>query len=251
MVKKWHLFLSLVCLISGILIVTLFRVHDTISAEAENTNNNKDSLIPVINQLEKENHSLEQNIDDIRQKIDAAQKAQINGTNRLGGLEKEMQTLKMQAGLLEVEGPGITLVLDDNTKGAEVAKNSDLTYDPEKFIIHDKNLLYIVYDLRKAGAEAISINEQKIVTTSNIRCVGTVIHINSTRMAPPYEIKAIGNPDKLEQGVLSSQEYIYLTNKGFPLKLTKLTKVIIPAYKGSYSPSYAKPVKEEDSNNNV
>ena len=55
-----------------------------------------------------------------------------------------------------------------------------------------QDLLYIINDLKRGGAEAISINEQRIISTSEIRCVGNTILVNTTRLAPPYHIKVIG-----------------------------------------------------------
>ncbi|WP_227764521.1 DUF881 domain-containing protein [Zhaonella formicivorans] len=248
MVKKWHLYLTVICLISGVLLITLFKTQQAVRAEAASKKAN--NLISVIDGLEKETDALEEKIAALREQIDAIQKEQISGEDRMASLKQELETLKMQAGLTEVEGPGVIVVLDDNAKGAEAAKTSDLsTYNPEKFIIHDKNVLYVVNDLKNAGAEAISVNNQRIVTTSNIRCVGTVILVNSTRMAPPYEIKAIGDPEKLEQGVVNGIDYSYLKKNDFPVKIIKEDNIVIPAYKGSYSPVHAQPQEQEESNN--
>lgn len=247
MIKKWHIYLTLVCVISGMLLVSLVRTQQASKASA--ANNKTSTLISVIEQLEKDTLDLEQQIDDLRKKIDAAQQEQISGEDRLASLQEYMQKLKMQAGLIEVEGPGIIVILEDNTKGAEVAKGDLSGYNPEKYIIHDKNLLYLVNDLKSAGAEAISVNNQRIVTTSNIRCVGTVILVNSTRMAPPYEIKAIGDPVQLEQGVLNGQEYPFLKRMDFPVKISQETNIVIPAYKGNYSPVYAHLEEKEGTSN--
>lgn len=161
-------------------------------------------------------------------------------------LQNQIQRLKLRAGLIEVTGPGIIIVLDDNITGAEAAKtNQPALYDPEDYIVHDKNLLYLVSSL-KGQAEALAINNQRILPNSDIRCVGTVIMVNSTRLAPPYEIKAIGNPDLLEAAVMNSDEYIYLKSKEMPVKLTKADIINIPAYKGSHSLNYAQAIKEGD-----
>lgn len=247
MIKKWHVWLTVICLVSGLLMVTLFKTHQSLQAEA--TTRKNDTLISIIEDLEKETESLEQRIKDLHQLIDEARKKQSSGQGLMADMEQDIKELKMMAGLTEVKGPGVVVVLDDNAKGAEAAKSADiLNYNPENFIIHDKNVLYIINDLKNAGAEAISVNNQRIVTTSNIRCVGTVILVNSTRMAPPYEIKAIGDPDKLEEGVLNSQEYMWLSKKDFPVKVTKHEELEIPAYTGNFSPNFAQAVNQGEDN---
>ena len=66
------------------------------------------------------------------------------------------------------------------------------------YIIHDDDLLRVINELRAAGAEAIAINGERIVAMSEIRCAGPTLSVNNNRSAPPYEIKAIGNPNNLE-----------------------------------------------------
>lgn len=90
------------------------------------------------------------------------------------------------------------ITLDDNTVGAEFAqKNNPTTYVASNYIVHDKDLLYLIRSLASA-TEACSVNDVRITDSSSIRCAGTIILINSTRLAPPYEIKIIGDPDELE-----------------------------------------------------
>jgi uncharacterized protein YlxW (UPF0749 family) len=102
------------------------------------------------------------------------------------------------------------------------------------------HLLYIVNDLRAAEAEAISVNDQRVVTTTEIRCAGTTILVNTTRLAPPYIIRAIGNPDGLSSVLESPEnEYNILKMAGFPVSVESSQAVLVPAYKGSYQFSYA------------
>ena len=124
------------------------------------------------------------------------------------------------------------LILDDN-------KNILIGDDPNRYVIHYENLLFIINDLRNAGAEAISINGQRIVVSSEIRCVGNVILINTTRLAPPFEISAIGNPTTLAEAIEYSSTYQQLQLSGFPVscKATDIhsTNIKVPAYTGSFS----------------
>jgi len=249
MIKKWHVYITAIALISGILIVGLFRTSRTI--KEANANDKTDNLIAIIEEQEKDIESMEETIADLHKQISEIQNEQVEGEARFETINDYIENLRMQTGLTPLEGPGIKVTLDDNPKGAEAAKASDiLTYNPENYIIHDKNVLYVINDLKNAGAEAISINNQRIVSTSNIRCVGTVILVNSTRMAPPYEIIALGDPDQLEKGVLNGQEFNFLKKKDFPVKLEKFDKLEVPAYKGNYTPIYASEVKKEVAANN-
>lgn len=103
--------------------------------------------------------------------------------------------MKLMAGTTDVEGEGIEILLDDSN----IAKKSG--ENPNLYIIHDEDLLRVLNELRAAGAEAISVNDQRIVAMSEIRCAGPTISVNNVRSAPPYVIKAIGAPKTLSSAL--------------------------------------------------
>ncbi|HHX51466.1 MAG TPA: DUF881 domain-containing protein [Clostridia bacterium] len=244
MIKKWQISLTIVCVISGILLMSLIQTNRTIKTEAAE-NKNAD-LIEIINRLEEETTFLEDQLNDQRMRIDNLQENRIQGQGQLADLQGTLSWLRSQASLTEVTGPGITVILDDNAENATAVKASDpLSFDPESFIIHDKDLLYLVNDLRIGGAEAIAINNQRVVSSSDIRCVGTVILVNSTRLAPPYEIRAIGNAEVLSHQVQNGQTFPWLKSKDFPVKIITETSLNLPPYKGRYAIVYSQPVKKE------
>ena len=101
----------------------------------------------------------------------------------------------------------------------------------------------MVNELRAAGAEAIAINDQRVTGTSEIRCVGPTVLVNETRLAAPFVIKAIGNPQTLESslklrgGVLENFKFW-----GIKAELTKSDKVKVPPAVPRQSYEYAKVV---------
>lgn len=243
MSRGWQLTLTVVSLISGILLMSLILANQTVRSEAAESSNQ--DLIEIINRIEEETIALEELIDERREKIDQIREGQAD-TGNLSGMQKELEWLRRRAGLTQVAGPGITVILDDNEALASVAKaENPLTFDPNSYIIHDKDILYLVNDLKLGGAEAISINNQRIISSSDIRCVGTVILVNSTRLAPPYEIKAIGNPEKLMKHVSTGQSYPWLKDRSFPVEIIEEELIQIPTYKGSFSTGHLQVVKGE------
>ncbi len=101
----------------------------------------------------------------------------------------------MSAGLIAVEGPGIIVTIDDSKRVGKLGEN------PNLYLIHDDDILKVINELWAAGAEVMSINDQRIITNSEIRCAGPTLSVNNTRYAPPYEIKVIGNPHNLENSL--------------------------------------------------
>lgn len=103
-------------------------------------------------------------------------------------LRDELTQYKIMAGLLPVKGPGITFTVSDSTN--DVPKGTD----PAFYIAHDLDLRMLVNELFAAGAEAVSINDQRITTTTGIICIGPTVMINGQRVTSPFEFKVIGNP---------------------------------------------------------
>lgn len=233
--------LSLILLLAGIAAGIWMRAW-TINAQI-NSNSENQNLIDVINQLEAETLELEAAIESIRTELAGQGIATAPSDEYFTRLQQELADSQFISGQTAATGTGIIVSLNDNTAGAEAAKQADpANYFPENYIIHDANLRYLLNDIAYM-AEAISINGQRIVDTSDIRCVGTVIMINSTRVAPPYEITLIGSPVLLEAAVRDSSQYIYLHSRNMPIKITVSDNLSVPAYTGAISSKYAQPVE--------
>ena len=109
-------------------------------------------------------------------------------------LEKELKEANMLLGKTDVQGNGIVITLSDNRQ--------------QKIEIYD--ILQLVNELNLAGAEAISINDERIITTTDLKEVNSMyIVINGQRISSPYVIKAIGNQTYLESG-LTKKDYGYI-----------------------------------------
>ncbi|GHV34792.1 hypothetical protein FACS18949_11470 [Clostridia bacterium] len=91
----------------------------------------------------------------------------------------DYQTM-MAAGVVGARGPGLTVTLTDRSD-----------------TIHDSDLLMLVNELRDAGAEALSLNGQRLTATSEIRCAGAIVSVNNTRVASPFIVRAIGPSDTM------------------------------------------------------
>ena len=95
-------------------------------------------------------------------------------------------------------------------------------------------MLTVVNELKAAGAEAISVNGQRIISTSAIRCVGPVIQVNYQKVAAPFEIKAIGNAQYLESAMNIKNGVVdMLKQLGVGISMTREKEVNIPKYEGN------------------
>lgn len=170
------------------------------------------------------------------------QVAQSGGASEI--LKTELNRAEMLAGLTDVEGSGITVVLKD---GSRQQAAGNIIVDDNYGIVHDSFVLTFLNELRAAGAEALSINDERILATSEIRCAGPTISINNTKKSAPFEIKAIGDPDTLENALKMPGGAIEQTKfYGIDVTLKRSNKLTIKKYTGSGIYKYASPVLKEE-----
>ena len=189
---------------------------------------------------------LKANADD-QVRIAALQKqiAQVNAvpsdSARVKVLAKQLAQAQFLAGLTDVKGPGVLVTMDDSKLPYPKDMPPGLT--PQN-IIHDNDIGQVVNELKAAGAEAISVNDQRLVAVSPIRCAGPTIFINNTPQTPPYVIKAIGDP-KILITALDIPGGITSALKAFDPAMFKVDKspkpLLIPAYAGGLETRYAVP----------
>ena len=166
-------------------------------------------------ELEKERQSSTENNTELEQK------------------EEEIKQGNKMIGLTEVTGPGVIITLDDSKKASSTAVNiSDL-------LIHDADVLSVINELKNAGAEAISINDQRLVPTSSITCGGNIIEINGEKTGAPFVIKAIGLPELLS-GLSRPGGYLeILKDASIEADLKTSNSITIPKYTGVITYKYA------------
>lgn len=143
---------------------------------------------------------------------------------------------KKKLGHTKIAGKGIVIKLKDGSDNKNTMKQ-----DISQLIVHDSDIISIVNILRNAGAEAISVNDQRIVTTTPISCIGTVIKINEEKVGSPYIISAIGNQEYLESALTMPGGIIELLEQyGIDISVEKVNNIEIPAYISSGKMEYSK-----------
>lgn len=141
-------------------------------------------------------------------------------------LEEELENLQMILGKTDVQGKGIIVTIKEGNDSENKIDN--------------ENLLVIVNYLRDAGADAISINGQRIVNQTDFAEIRPgYIKVNSQRVTSPYEIKAIGDPDYLKSALIGTGGYQEeLQAWGHSVEIEEKNKIEIPKYNGEMSTKY-------------
>lgn len=237
MIRKWLLPITIVCMLSGFFLAFQLKVQSANNPLTNPLSQKNTNLVTIITDLEEEIKLQEDQIEKIRNELGELESEQVKGSVK--ELQEELKQNKIAAGITPVSGKGIQIILEDNKEGLRLSPNDD----PNKYIIHYENILNIVMELKKARAEAVSINDQRLITTSEIRCVGNVILVNTSRIAPPFKIRAIGNPQLLLNEDMN-RELEILKSFNFPLTVSEEEEVIIPGYKGDLQFYHTQSVKE-------
>jgi len=223
-VKQGQIALALVCVVLGVMVAVQFRTTQDIRSTVPFQR--VEDLSQRLSQTEKERDALQQQVKELSQ------------SSHSEATSKEQELVKMGAGVVALQGQGILVSIDDSKRASKPGEN------PNLYLIHDDDILKVINELWAAGAEAMSINEQRLIASSEIRCAGPTLSVNNTRYSPPYEIRAIGDPQTLENslrmrgGVVETLQFW-----GIQVTIRKQDMVTVPAYKGTFRFEYATPVK--------
>ncbi len=177
-------------------------------------------------ELEKAEQTLEQERENSTQNDD-----------NLKETEESITEGNKMIGLTEVNGPGVTVTLTDSKKDISSSLN------PSDLVVHDLDVLSVINELKNAGAEAISINDQRLTPNSGIICGGNIIDINGEKVGAPFIIKAIGLPEQLAALNRPGGYLATLKEYNIGVEFKKSNNITIPKYTGTITYKYAKTSK--------
>ena len=147
-----------------------------------------------------------------------------------------LRSAQLQAGLIALRGPGIRVELADSSLADSPSG------DVNDLVIHSSDVQAAVNALWRSGAEAVSINGERLVGTSAVLCVGNTLLLNGTVHSPPYVISALGaDRNKFEADALVERLHQDADNFGLKFAVRSVNNVLIAAYDGSTAPKYARP----------
>ena len=228
-----YLPIMLVALVLGVILAVQFRV--TNPPEGVPYINREQDIVNELRELARERKRLEEEITDLEYKLEQLETGQAEVTD---ALVAEVAKTKLGTGLVSVTGPGVEVILD-NPPAVDGRPGGNL------FLIRDEDLLKVVNELRGVGAEAISINGQRLVAFSEVRLVGSsFINVNLTRIIPPYQILAVGPSEDLMNILMAPGGLTeFMQDVGIQVTVEKQDSLTVPAYKGEWYMNYAKPAQ--------
>src|SRR4051794_39258787 len=159
-------------------------------------------------------------------------------------LERQVRSLEDPAGLTPVSGPGVQVTLQDAPEEVRQQAGNQVA----NALVHQQDIQAVVNRLWAGGAQAVTLQGQRVVSTTGIKCVGNTVLLHGVTYSPPYVITAVGNPTSMKRSLLDSayiQAYLQAVDQyqlGWDLR-TK-PRVEAPAYDGSLEMRYAKPAAQ-------
>lgn len=229
--------MALVCGILGFMLAYQFKVLMKQENIFNLSRENGTDITVEIEQYKKEKSALETKVSELQDKIKRYENDMASKSDSTKSLLKNLEDSRMLTGEVDVTGPGIIIYLTPDSK---LFTNNNIGNH-----VTDKDLAYLVNELRFAGAEAISINDIRIVLRTGIRTAGNYILINDEKISPSSRIviKAIGDK-KLLYSAMGFPEVFTDLKTICEVKFEKSDSINIEKYSGTYKFNYAKPVKE-------
>jgi uncharacterized protein YlxW (UPF0749 family) len=243
--KSWkkQLAVGIVYVVLGLVLALQFRSVQYDYLEGAASAQKAQELVGKVKKMREEKEQLLNEVNILESKIKSIEEAESKDNVLVRNISAELNKYKMISGLNSVKGPGVVITIDDPPKDPELP--SDISV-----IMYNYDLLLsLINRLNEAGAEAISINDQRIISRTEITLAGSNVNINSVPTAPPFTIKAIGNADTLESALNVRFGIIdQMKSERYNLQVTvkKQNEVMIPRYNEVIKFRYAKPTEEKE-----
>ncbi len=235
--NSWRLVAVVVFVVAGVLFVTSGLASGGLDLRASSVTD----LDTVVRQERQRTDALQQRVTELTRDVDTLGKGVDDA--QVANLQRQVAELRGPAGFEEVHGPAITVVLRDAPKEDidKAVEQGEVTAD--QLVVHQQDIQAVVNALWAGGAEAMTLQKQRVISTTGIKCVGNTVVLHGVPYAPPYEITAIGDLESLRVSLDSSdyiagyKTYVEAHNLGYDVSTDR--DVTMPAYGGSSDLRYA------------
>ncbi|MCL1809262.1 MAG: DUF881 domain-containing protein [Clostridiales bacterium] len=221
------------CFLIGLFLVSQFGV-----TEGQSVYVSAKAVGEYSTSIESEKREIENimdRIEDAQEQLAKYEAAKDEGdfSEITAGLITEISKYKMFSGYEAVQGPGVKVTIDDGTRPLFEGEDINVV------LVHDVDIIMIINDLRRCGAEAISVNGQRVADRTEISCSGYTVRINGQVFARPFVIRAIGDGKRMSANLLSYEGYgTLLKNYGVQFSIELVEDMVIQGYAGAAAYKY-------------
>ncbi len=208
----------------GMILTMQFRTILLAQQQGARGQTSVQSLSAELEQVRSEGNQLQEQIRAMEEEYEKIiEQSGTNDNPMLNDLRRERKEAQLYSGFTDVKGPGVIVTLNDAPARSDI--------DPRELIIHDMDIVQILNELKAAGAQALAINDERILATSKQFCAGPTILINQSRYPVPYIIKAIGDPEALYTALEESEAVIIMRIYNIQVDVRKEQEITIPKFK--------------------
>ncbi|NLG55998.1 MAG: DUF881 domain-containing protein [Rhodococcus sp.] len=226
----WRILVLVVCVVAGLLVATTREVSAGNEIRARDTTRVSDLVRSA--QANADEASAER--DALAAQVEQLQHSAASSNHELAAVLGDIEALSVDSGRTAMIGPGITVTMTDAPRGADGRYPADAT--PNDLVVHQHDVQAVLNALWAGGAEAMSMQDQRLIATSAPRCIGNTLLLHGRTYSPPYVISAIGDPARLQAaldnstGIRVFKQYAVRFGLGYAQDTSG--ELTIPAYSG-------------------
>ncbi len=238
---KGKVSIALLCSILGLAISLQFNTVKKATEGGFLSTQKAQQLAMELRNLRTEKERLNEELTNLEKRLKEYEISEADENLIIKNLKKDLERYQLLAGYKEGEGPGIVITVDDPVDDFFMAGEGS-------FIMYNYDLiLELVNKLNAAGAEAISINDQRYISTTEVYYTSNTMLINSVPARPPFTVKAIGNPETLEAALNIKYGIVWAMRQYYNLQVNmrKENSIIIPRYNRVTYYEYARPIESD------
>lgn len=196
--RWWRLAVPAVCVLAGLLLGTTHAV----SGGGEIRGSDAPRLVDLVSEAQRAVERLSAQRDGLAAQIDSTHGAAPGPA--LAAIQHRSVVLGAEVGLDPVRGPGVTVTLTDARRDADGRFPRDAS--PDDLVVHQQDVEAVLNALWSAGAEAVALQDRRLIATSAPRCVGNTLLLDGRTYSPPYTVTAIGDPRALAAALADSPQ---------------------------------------------
>lgn len=231
-IPSWQVTLSLALFALGFLIAAQLAAE---GPRVRYASQERSSLVETVLTLQAQQEVLKSRILALRHDIGVLEAEGPTSDALLKSLNADLEEARIAAGLIALQGPGLVFRIEDSGQPGAVADS----------LVSAKDIRILVEEVWLAGAEAVSINGERVTVSTAVLDIGGSILVNSAYLAPPYEIAAIGAPGLYGrvQGSSTFADFVHarVEAHGLRLSVAELDDVVVPAFAGTVGVQYGRP----------
>ena len=236
-IPSWQLTLGVALLVLGFLITAQLR---SLVPRSQYDSSDLPPLRQTAQELQAAQDQLKTQILDLRAQVQAVEQNGQGNAAQITALNDQLADARLAAGLVALQGPGVVVSLRDSTRPVPPG------VAPGDLLVSSADLRQVIDLLWLSGAEAVSVNGERIAVTTPLTDIGSSVLVNSSYLQPPYQISAIGPPDLYTRLATSAAFVAYLQDRaqavGLDVALLQSDTVQVPAYSGTVNLVHARPV---------